>query len=125
MSTHASISIKLQNTLKPVYRSIYCHFDGYPSATGKNLVENFNTYDKVLELIELGDVSCVGKTLEAPETVSYWRDKNESRQFTQPKEYDSVEELVKDDERYYDYFYVFEDGVWNLVNERTYELKPL
>ena len=39
--------------------SVYCHWDGYPSFNGVKLVENFNTREKVKELIDLGDISCL------------------------------------------------------------------
>lgn len=39
--------------------SIYSHFDGYPSFNGVKLVENFNTREKVKELIDFGDISCL------------------------------------------------------------------
>ena len=39
--------------------SSYCHFDGYPEFNGVKLVEHFNTKEKVQELIDLGDISCL------------------------------------------------------------------
>jgi hypothetical protein len=39
--------------------SIYCHFDGYPEFNGVKLQEHFNTVEKVQELIDLGDISCL------------------------------------------------------------------
>lgn len=39
------------------YIRIYCHHDGYPNGLGVDLLENFNTYEKVLALILTGDTS--------------------------------------------------------------------
>lgn len=41
------------------YIGVYCHFDGYLKGVGKELITKFNTYDKVLNLICLGDLSCI------------------------------------------------------------------
>jgi hypothetical protein len=39
--------------------SIYSHYDNYPEFVGLKLVEHFNTKEKVQELIDLGDISCL------------------------------------------------------------------
>lgn len=56
MSTRSRIGIELSNGS---ILSIYCHFDGYPEFNGVKLQENFNTENKVKELIDLGDISCL------------------------------------------------------------------
>ena len=45
------------------FRSIYCHFDGYPDHHLPILKENYNTDEKVKELIDLGDLSILDKDL--------------------------------------------------------------
>ncbi|MFM1756873.1 MAG: hypothetical protein RL621_1855 [Bacteroidota bacterium] len=42
------------------YRSIYCHWDGYPGHNGKILLEHYQDPNKVNQLIELGDLSILG-----------------------------------------------------------------
>jgi len=39
--------------------SVYCHWDGYPEFNGVKLVEHFNSYEKVAELIDGGDISAL------------------------------------------------------------------
>ena len=56
MSTRSRIGIQLADES---ILSIYSHFDGYPEFNGAKLVENFNTREKVKELIDLGDISCL------------------------------------------------------------------
>ena len=56
MSTRSRIGLELTNGS---VISIYCHFDGYPEFNGVKLVEHFNSYEKVAELIDLGDISCL------------------------------------------------------------------
>lgn len=41
-------------------RSIYCHWDGYPSNNGKILLENYNEQN-LDALMDLGDLSVLGK----------------------------------------------------------------
>lgn len=45
-------------------RYIYCHWDGYPSGTGKILQEDWNTYTKVYNMINKGNMSYLGRSLE-------------------------------------------------------------
>jgi hypothetical protein len=54
MGTRSRIGIQLSDES---ILSVYCHFDGYPEFNGVKLVENFNTREKVKELIDGGDIS--------------------------------------------------------------------
>lgn len=45
-------------------RYIYCHWDGYPSGTGKILQEDWNTYTKVYNMLNKGNMSYLGRSLE-------------------------------------------------------------
>ena len=56
MSTRSRIGLQLSDGS---IISIYSHFDGYKEFNGVKLVENFNTLDKVKELIDMGDISCL------------------------------------------------------------------
>lgn len=68
--------------------SVYCHWDGYPSHNGKILLENYNTLDKVKELVDEGDISSLRPKCNKPEghsfnkpvdgyTIYYGRDRGE------------------------------------------------
>ena len=94
--------------------SIYSHFDGYPEFNGVKLVENFNTLDKVKELIDMGDISClwtnVGwnqETLEETGPLPY-----SSRGEDCPPRLDAdlCEYLLPDGAE--EYHYVFRNGEW-------------
>ena len=54
MSTRARIGIQLPDDS---ILSVYHHFDGYPEGLGVKLVEHYNTYEKVTELIDGGNMS--------------------------------------------------------------------
>ena len=54
MSTRSRIGILLPDDS---ILSVYHHFDGYPEGLGVKLVEHYNTYEKVSELIDGGNMS--------------------------------------------------------------------
>jgi xylose isomerase len=60
MATRSNIAIENQDKTVSV---IYCHHDGYIDGVGKLLQENYNTREKMEELIALGDISSLGKLL--------------------------------------------------------------
>lgn len=84
MSTHAAIlyqhPISGNKSSKPrektlnsgsiCFSGIYCHADGYPEWVGRVLLENYTTPEKVLSLIQLGDLESLGRTTE-PEPKGY------------------------------------------------------
>jgi hypothetical protein len=56
MATRGRIGVELADGS---ILSIYSHYDNYPEFVGLKLVEHFNTKEKVQELIDLGDISCL------------------------------------------------------------------
>ena len=69
MSTNSRIGILIPQTRpegdredlsdEPYIRSIYCHWDGYPSHMGKVLHQSYGTIDLVNELLDKGDASLI------------------------------------------------------------------
>lgn len=59
MSTRCRIAIERDDK----FESIYCHHDGYLSWVGKILQENYTEPSKVQALMELGDISSLGKLI--------------------------------------------------------------
>ena len=55
MGTRSRIGIQLQDNS---VLSVYCHYDGYPEFNGRVLRDNYDTVEKVKELIDGGDMSC-------------------------------------------------------------------
>ena len=103
-------------------KSSYCHWDGYPSNMGPLLKENYNTTEKVRELLELGALSYLAPKVKpepgerhsfdrpAPDvTVAYHRDRGEKLMVG----HDSPEE----------YDYVWDGEKWNLKDD--YSVTPL
>ena len=119
MSTRSTISLKT----KDGYRSIYCHFDGYPDHNGNLLLDHYDTQEKVEELIALGSLSSLNKHPKPAEgdkhshchpakgvTVAYARDRGERLVV---HEYKTLDELADEFE---DYNYIFNDGRWELLS---------
>lgn len=72
MGTRSTIIKKLKNGL---YRSIYCHWDGYLGHNGRILLKNYKDSKKVSKLISLGSLSSLGEEVEAPKGVRHTYDK--------------------------------------------------
>lgn len=66
MATRALIGMQVENGIK----SMYCHYDGYPTGAGKTLLYHYQDPAKVEKLIDLGHVSSLGNNpvlVEKPE----------------------------------------------------------
>ena len=111
MATRSRIAIENQDGS---VISVYCHWDGHIETNGVILNQYYRTKDKVEELIALGYLSSLDKTLE--KTVAYARDRGE--EFLQVI-YSNVEELFDHGFNSFpvEYIYCFtKDGIW-LVSE--------
>ena len=91
--------------------SVYHHWDGYPQWLGVVLKEKFNTYEKIAELLDGGDISCCDSdsdwNLEKVDLhVQYYNDRGEK---TEPRLDTSVEDYLDNGE---EYAYLFENDEW-------------
>jgi hypothetical protein len=93
--------------------SIYCHWDGHINSNGVILNDNYNTTDKVNELIALGDLLSLDVTIDR--TVAYARDNGED---LNQKPFSNVEDLFEDGfSGGIEYIYCFtKNSIW-LVGE--------
>ena len=119
MATRSRIGMELENG---TIRSIYCHWDGYPSHNGRILLEHYQDAEKVKGLIALGDISSLEKEVspDAPHsfekpcdgvTVAYHRDRGEPFNSRSNRDLDCF--LNSDIE---EYGYVFtKEGEWIVV----------
>ncbi len=116
MGTRSTINLELEDgTIK----SIYCHWDGYPDHHLPILEEQYNTFEKVKALIDLGDLSVLDVSIECPEghyfktpipgyCVAYGRDRGELN--TQARTCICVQDIDKQS-----YNYLFKNGTWELI----------
>ena len=63
MATRGTISIVTERTKDGSGRTIYSHWDGYPSNNGRILLEHYKDAKKVKELIDLGDISVLAENV--------------------------------------------------------------
>jgi hypothetical protein len=95
---------------------IYCHFDGYPEHNGAILREHYSNINRVNELLNLGDLSVLGKFIgekmdfnkRVQDTcLAYGRDRGESNVSKKNSGYD---ELITNQN--VDYVYIFDGDYW-------------
>ena len=95
---------------------IYCHFDGYPEYNGAILTEHYSNINRVNELLNLGDLSVLGKFIGEKNDfndrvrdtcLAYGRDRGESNVGKKNTGYD---ELITDQS--VAYVYVFDGDYW-------------
>lgn len=96
-----------------VYDASYCHWDGYPSHNGKILGENYNTEQKVVELLEKGEMSSLGKTLE--DSVFYTQ-RGEELHLIEDVSYDTLRKKSLDMGCEYLYVFFPDKDVWQYAS---------
>jgi hypothetical protein len=128
MATRSRIGIKLEDGQ---VRSVYAHWDGYPSWNGKILLTSYTDVEKIKSLLDLGSISSLADEVSPSEdkknehsfekpikgvTVAYHRDRGEE---IQPAVVTSEDQFYNELDE--EYNYLFKDGKW-FVNNR--ELTP-
>lgn len=119
MATRSLIGMNQGNG---IIKTIYCHWDGYPEGVGATLVEHYNTPVKVNGLLELGDVSSLGDTLE--DTQAYHRDRGESLDMVGARDVREGELMEVASDYDAEYVYVFNDNFeWDCFNNENAQIK--
>jgi len=99
---------------------IYCHFDGYPEHNGEILTEHYSNASRVRSLLELGDLSVLGKFFGEKQDfdkrvvdtcLAYGRDRGEPNTEAKNASYD---DLIIDQS--VDYVYIFDGEYWECHN---------
>lgn len=91
---------------------IYCHNDGYINGgVGETLFLFYKDEKKIDQLLELGDLSYLGKTTNSEDTCAYSRDRGEDLHIGEAVSIEDFGELVTDDV-FIDYVYLYKDGEW-------------
>ena len=103
MATRSRIGLELADD---AVLSVYHHYDGYPQWLGVILRQKFNTREKVAELLDGGDISCIDsdtnwKRESVEEHVLYYNARGED---TEPRLDLSLEDYLANGE---EYAYVF------------------
>ncbi len=98
---------------------IYCGHDSYVAWVGKILFKNYNTKEKLEELLNKGDVCCLEAKVE---DCDFYMEED-----TQAKTYENTEKLL-DEWGYIDFLYIFkQSSKWivyeNFGNKRQLDLE--
>ena len=104
MATRSTIWLKDENS----YKGVYCHWDGYLSNNGKLLLENYNTLEKVKELISFGFISSLDTTID--KCVFYNRDREEDFDDYEVSSLEEMGEFLEE------YNYIFQDNKWYVLD---------
>ena len=75
MSTRSRIGMEMPDGK---IKSIYCHWDGYPSGVGRTLESSYTGPKKVEELLDLGDISSLGSFYDKEISKADWTKFDES-----------------------------------------------
>lgn len=113
MSTHCMIIVERAEGGQFV--ASYCHFDGYPTGVGYQLINHYNDQDLAECLVTGGDMSSLGPRCDRPDghsyshpvegyTVYYGRDRGERNTGPRVGAFDSVGRAHRGIEWYYVWF---------------------
>ena len=121
MATRSRIALQLG---EDSFLSVYHHYDGYPQWLGVILRQKFNTREKVAELLDGGDISCIDSDTnwdrESVENhVQYYNDRGEN---TEPRLDLTLEDYLENGEEYA-YVYTL-DHEW-ICYELPYQGNPI
>ena len=103
MATRSTIALEFADGS---VSQVYCHFDGYLSGVGSDLVSGYSDPFKLQKLIDQGDMSSIGEP---------YTDRGESYEDNAPRRYQNVTEYFNECfQEEYDYILrpVNGKGVW-------------
>ena len=91
--------------------SVYHHWDGYPQWLGVHLRQNYRTKERISELLDGGDISCIDsdtdwKLEKCEPHVQYYNARGED---TEPRFDQTVQDYLDNGE---EYAYLFENNEW-------------
>lgn len=120
MATRSYIGVRNENE---IIDYIYCHWDGYVDYNGKILIQHYTDMNKIKALMELGDLSSLGKEIGEKHNfdaakdstfrgfrewcLAYGRDRGEKNEGIRTGDF---RKLTSD--RAVDYVYIFNGNSW-------------
>jgi hypothetical protein len=117
MGTRSRIGIQLKDES---IVSVYCHWDGYPEFNGRVLRDNYDSVEKIRDLIDGGNISALhtnaGWNNETLTEVGplYYTMRGEKIENNEPKYHTNLNEFLiyADNECCAEYTYHFVNGEW-------------
>lgn len=123
MSTRSCIGIIDKETQEVT--TIYVHFDGYPSGNGQILLDHYQDPEKVKQLIELGNLSSLGREIgekvefngffsdpeadHSRQCLAYGRDRGEEDEGSRTE---SLQEYADEEDVWIEWTYLFDGESW-------------
>ena len=117
MGTRSRIGIQLSDDS---IMSVYCHWDGYPAFNGRVLRDNYDTVEKVRELIDGGNISALhtnaGWNNETLPEVGplYYSSRGED---CPPRHDETMTEFFNNGE---EFGYIYQNGEWFCYDTKTW-----
>lgn len=103
----ATRSFIANETTNGVYDAVYCHWDGYPEGVGATLREHYTTSEDISTLLDKGDMSSLGETLEKTE---FYTARGEKLKVRRNLSLTDVRSSARN--AGCEYLYVFSNGAW-------------
>ena len=124
MATRGRIGIQLEDNS---VLSVYCHYDSYPEFNGRILRDHFDTKEKVANLIDGGDISCLwtnagwnNETLPKSGPL-YYTMRNETLESNAPRYDESIFDFL-DKKNNEEYAYIWTvNNEWKCVKMNEFE----
>ncbi|NJO50835.1 MAG: hypothetical protein HC840_16860 [Leptolyngbyaceae cyanobacterium RM2_2_4] len=116
MGTRSHISVEFPDK---TYKTIYCHWDGYPSHNGVVLHNHYGDFERAKSLVEMGDMSFLDITLE--KSTFYHRDRQEDLNVTAHTNWDELQDFLDGN---YHYVFDYEKKLWLCDAGEGYETIP-
>ena len=124
MGTRSRIGIQLKDNS---VLSVYCHYDGYPEFNGRVLRDNYDTVEKVRQLIDGGDMSCTwtnagwnNETLPESGPLHYTA-RGESLESNAPRYDESIFDFL-DKKNNEEYAYIWTvNNEWKCLNMHSFD----
>jgi hypothetical protein len=113
MATRSTIGIQNDDNSIDV---VYCHWDGYLEGVGRILKENYNTEEKIRELLSYGNVSSLGNSIK--DCSFYMRDRQETEQ--ELEKVNSQEEYKRFFEEY-NYLWINDEWLYSHLNDNIFK----
>ena len=98
--------VKIPDNVEDLYMGVYCNYDGYHDGVGLELAKKFKTYEQVLNLILLGELSYM---IEEIRSYHCWRNETPTIWISDGKPIGTQE-----------YFYCFDEDYIN-GQDKSYE----
>ena len=110
--------VTIPDKIEDLYLGVYCNFDGYHSGVGAELAKKFKTYEQVLNLILLGELSYMIEEIRSyhcwrNETPTIWKSEGKPKS-TQDYYYCFDEDYINGQDKSYENDFFYSGTHWSI-----------